>query len=510
MVSAANNTQNESVVVPRLVIRRPDGVEFIHDLTSGSGAIAGSDQTCSLHLDGEGVAGLHCMIRHEHQAVFVKDWYSESGTFVNDQRIDTETQLPEGGTIRIGGFSITVRFEALPDDGDTDEGGNNWNIAAPVDDAEPAQPAPALESEFEQPAESAQDLAAEITENVAERQSTADLSFEPEPEPSPQAADADWFGEAGAGEFDSGTESSGFGFSDPGFADDCDPETFALLKAEVEHLQNELAQRDARIAELAATADNEESPSAPPAVTDTSETASLVDRLEQLLDELNQSDARMATMEELLRLAEDANVAEREERRQIDSWVGDIECRIGEREDEWNAEREVLRQRIADITAERDEVERRMGNAGASKEQQAEFQRILEQLRGQAEGFREKLEAAQVEKADLEARLEDLNGEKLEHTIQQRLDEAMREERLAFAQEQATMARERAELSRLKMELERARQERGEGQNEIDGKFRAFREHLKDLHEQESQEREERSLSSRLSKLWKRLEGRSS
>lgn len=491
MALPLDTLQNEPAAVPRLIIRRPDGGEFVHELASGNGAIAGSDRTCSLHLDGEDVAALHCMIRFENGQIHVKDWYSESGTFVNDQKIHTETILPEGGVLRIGKFSITVRYESVAS-----------REESPVE-----VPDNASADACEQPSQF------DLNDNggpdtTGQDDSNAEFGMPPFDETAPEFGDhtVEWFDQTDSSDDDHDFLPSNSGLD----ADGCDPETFALLQSEVEHLQNELAQRDARLEELTATADAGDHSVASVSNCEPSETAALVDRLEQLLDELNQSDERMATMEELLRLAEEANVADREERRQIDGWVGDIECRIGEKESEWTAEMDVLRQRIEEVSEERNRLELRIGQAGASKEQQAEFQRILLQVRGQADAMRARLDESEAEKAQLEARLEELNGEGLEKLLQQRVDEVMREERLIHAQEQATMARERAELSRVKMELERSRESKMDGQNEIDGKFRAFRDHLKDLQVQESQEKQERSLSSRLSKLWKRLEGRSS
>jgi len=121
-------------------------------------------------------------------------------------------------------------------------------------------------------------------------------------------------------------------------------ETIDQLRAEVAHLQQELALREQQWAEgqnLLAQA--KEETAAPTG--DSEDTARLVARMESLLDELDQADQRAAQLEGLLRRAEEAAEAEREERRHLESWMGDIECRVGQREAEWHAERELLRQR---------------------------------------------------------------------------------------------------------------------------------------------------------------------
>ena len=75
------------------------------------------------------------------------------------------------------------------------------------------------------------------------------------------------------------------------------------------------------------------------------------------------------------------------------------------------------------------------------------------------------------------------------------------------AQEHARFARERAELARLKAELDRNTTETGTEMNDAACRVQALREHLKDIHQEESQERESRKLTSRLARLWKRLDG---
>ena len=59
------------------------------------------------------------------------------------------------------------------------------------------------------------------------------------------------------------------------------------------------------------------------------ETERLVVRLEELLEELKLSDERTKTLEDLLRLCEEANLAEKEERLQVEKWLSEVEqaCR---------------------------------------------------------------------------------------------------------------------------------------------------------------------------------------
>ena len=84
-------------------------------------------------------------------------------------------------------------------------------------------------------------------------------------------------------------------------------EDINLLRGEVEQLQWELADRDQRLTEL----QDAHSPEPPDGAGETpqlEDTSKLVGRLEELLDELEQSDRRIADMEQLLRSADEAAV----------------------------------------------------------------------------------------------------------------------------------------------------------------------------------------------------------
>ncbi len=50
--------------------------------------------------------------------------------------------------------------------------------------------------------------------------------------------------------------------------------------------------------------------------------------IEELTEELSRTDERIANLEELLMIAEEASLAEQEERRQIESWLGEVEVRV--------------------------------------------------------------------------------------------------------------------------------------------------------------------------------------
>ncbi|MEJ7594457.1 MAG: hypothetical protein WKF77_23225 [Planctomycetaceae bacterium] len=68
---------------------------------------------------------------------------------------------------------------------------------------------------------------------------------------------------------------------------------------------------------------------------------------------------------------------------------------------------------------------------------------------------------------------------------------------------------ERSEIARLRQELEAERKRKQSPVvNDDNIKFQALRQHLNEIHVQEQKEREERKLSSRIARLWNRLDGR--
>ena len=144
-----------------------------------------------------------------------------------------------------------------------------------------------------------------------------------------------------------------------------DEETNSMMQEEIELLQSEVAERDARIQELTAVLDNA---GEPVAEVDVVEVENLMSRLDDLLNELSHGDQRIRSLEELLRSAQEANQAEQDERQQIEKWLNDIECRLSERQSEWVAEREVLLRRLEEHKQQRDELYQQLDQAAASSQ----------------------------------------------------------------------------------------------------------------------------------------------
>jgi len=69
----------------------------------------------------KGVSRIHASIKRDDNRVTLKDRHSANGTFVNGHLVDPgdEAALRHGDQIRLGAFIADIRFERLPDEGQT-------------------------------------------------------------------------------------------------------------------------------------------------------------------------------------------------------------------------------------------------------------------------------------------------------------------------------------------------------------------------------------------------------
>jgi chromosome segregation ATPase len=278
-------------------------------------------------------------------------------------------------------------------------------------------------------------------------------------------------------------------------------ETVDLLRAEVAQLEQELADRDARLAELTSLAASGQ-PAGEHAEPEP-DTLALGSRLEQLLDELDRKDERIRTLEEMVRVAEEASQAEQEERAQIEAWLGEIEQRLGQREGEWQAANEALRLRVDEVAAERDRAERALSQGASGQHAGDLSQQTIAGLRQQISELQQSLLDKDKENAVLEQRLAAAAASPTAETNQEDIDKQLREERLHLARERAELARARAELEHDRCTVKRV-------PDEVEQRVQALRDHLREIHQQkmeQEKEQQKNSLSSRIARLWKRLEG---
>lgn len=74
----------------------------------------GSDRSCSLKQYGEGIAPQHCTLKPTQLGILVTDLNTETGTFIDDERITSETLLGPGGLLRVG----PMKFRLIGEDRD--------------------------------------------------------------------------------------------------------------------------------------------------------------------------------------------------------------------------------------------------------------------------------------------------------------------------------------------------------------------------------------------------------
>lgn len=466
MVKLASSSKLEQQHVVVVTARRGAEPPIVRRLESGQTLTIGTNPSCGLPLTGDGISPIHCVLRFSEGGLSVQDWYSSSGTLVNGQEISDETPVPSDGRITVGPYSISISVA----DG---EQGDFMDVA----------PSP----------EAGADNGPTSQEEVRrDQQPPAEL--QPSKEPATNVRPAPAVRPARVGS--------------PGLHDSMDREMVELLRAEAQQLQCELAEREQEIEQLRALIEQEGVDEFGGSA-DVADTTALVDRMEELLDELDRSDERIAALEDLLRCAEDATEAEREEREHIERWLGDIEQRVGQREAEWNAEREALERRVHESTAQIQALEDELHGQLAMGNSDAATERELQRLQAESRQWQEKYQQLEDEHQRCLAELRDLREQGTEEAIQSRIDQAMREQQVLLAQEKARLARKEAELKNLREELEHVARNRERPGVEIDDRVRIFREHLREIHDQEKQNRGDNSLGTRISRLWRRLEGRS-
>ncbi|MFQ5730752.1 MAG: FHA domain-containing protein [Planctomycetaceae bacterium] len=508
--------QSEAAQCARITARGTAGESLSHDVTSDDNLIIGSSANCRIRLESSEIAAMHCLIRLQNGRLSVQDWYTTTGTFLNGERLQAPSEFTPNDEIRIGDYRLSAEFVA----GTADPPENN--VAQPRRDNQTAGSA----ADAGEPGTAASDAALisesrleELLTGAAERLSAADVS--------PPSGDADpdptapLPGEDGDREVrrlrarvadleselaDLREQAWEFASSEADRSDPFDAEMVDLLKSEVEQLQAEINQRDARIAELSEALED----GAAHNPDEDRRTIALVERLERLLDELQATDERAATLEDLLRSADEATRAEQEERRQLGAWVREIEERIGERESGWKAEKESLQRRIDDLGNERDRFNEKLRDLG-SAQGTAQQMLMIEELHEEVSQLTQKLQESDEAAKELQKTIDDVEFQSTQSGLQKHIEQLMRQERLSLAEEHSQIARERAEVARMKSEFNKsAPQTTGRAVDEAACRVQAFREHLKEIHEvEESTERRTKraTLSSRIANLWKRLDG---
>lgn len=230
-------------------------------------------------------------------------------------------------------------------------------------------------------------------------------------------------------------------------------------------------------------------------------------RLAELTAELAGRDETIAILLEQARLFEEAAAAQRAEWEQLVQWVEEVERRVegqgaassGElaaerrRHDadraEWEAQSTRMRREL--------EALRAAPTGGAASVLEAE----LRQLRARCAALEHDADGLEPLRAAQSAAAREI--ERLRNELERAQDERTRERREA----EAALAASRSELAqaRLVQPPGAAPPTHAARTDELDPdeRIRAFRQHLRELHDREAEQRAGRSLSSRLSRLWR-------
>lgn len=467
------DTQTENRLSVNLEVTAGNGRSFRYALEDNSSVFIGSSSTCGLRLSGIGVEDIHCMLLMSEGQLKVHGWHTGS-TLLNEQPIEEETDLTKGDRLQVGDHQILIG-------GASTAAVDAVQVVEPVVVTQPVQP-------IEQSQRQIQQRASEATTDEPATDSTP-------PNPS---------------QFQEGTSSEeemilDFSFdpdedleADPfGSPVDASDSTDHVLQREVDHLRMELAQRDAEIAELRNQSATQ--------FEDDETTIRLVNRLEDLLSELENSDERVLKLEQLLRLSDEATQAEREERSQLESWIREIEQRIGQRESESEAQQERLQTRLDETRTQLERAEaqvQRVLRSGA-EETGVTDDSVVKELQHQNEELRSRLQSLTAESDSLRDQLE--NSDELEKVRGEveRLEQQMLQMEIETSRERAEIAREKAVIRRTQDEMEKQMREQAE-MSDSDTRLIAMRQHLRERYEKEKAEREEqrnRGLGGRISRL---------
>jgi DNA repair exonuclease SbcCD ATPase subunit len=299
-------------------------------------------------------------------------------------------------------------------------------------------------------------------------------------------------------------------------------ETIALLQEEVVRLESELRSRD----EADACA-----PAPAPGDSAGDEAARL--QVESLLAELANRDETIQLLLEQARLFEEAESADHANWDQLNQWVEELERRVESgganqaSHEDLEAERrraELDRQRFeadrraseAQRQALESEVEKLRGMlAAAARQPGGATSAVVEQLQEENRRLRAatselaRVSAEAAEAATLRDQLAEAQGEaaRCRCDFQQVLDDLKRERNEHEAVVNGLRSQAAHESLRRQEEQVIAAVGSAGGSSEAnlsaDERIRAFRQHLKEIHEKEAQERAQKRLSARLSRLWR-------
>lgn len=287
---------------------------------------------------------------------------------------------------------------------------------------------------------------------------------------------------------------------------EAETDTIALLQEEIARLEAELSARDEALLHPAADHEFSAAPS----------DGLLARQVEALTADLARSEETVNLLLEQTLLFEEAAIAQRAEWDQLNRWVEEVERRVEDREgspsesapqlaaaeviqQQWNAERRkwvALRERLdSEIAHLRGLIDH--GGDGSAIQAVEEENRRLRAAVEEPPRF-----AAAAEDADdLRRRLGVASAElELSRASVTAIDDERRRERNELEAEITAL---RSKIARDLLQPIATVEHAGPDGLAADERIRAFRHHLKDLHEREAEERAKLTFSARLSRLWR-------
>lgn len=94
-------------------LKRQDGASIGSDIAvHGKQFVVGSGPECNMRCPSSTISEHHCEIVSEPDGIFVRDLKSETGTFVNGERVTEKQQLANGDHLKIGKLEFEVVITA--------------------------------------------------------------------------------------------------------------------------------------------------------------------------------------------------------------------------------------------------------------------------------------------------------------------------------------------------------------------------------------------------------------
>jgi hypothetical protein len=505
-----------------LIVAGSNPTPEVAKLATGSSVFVGSGSNCKIELVDDQVQQIHCMVWLEGDNVLkVQDWNTGT-TFLNDSPVTDEMEMKSGDVLTVGSHRLTavldrefhfgIAVELL--NGGADLGANPESDPT---SQEQVQEQAEVEAEAEID-EAQQNLESTVQESVATVPVSASVGFSSD---LPAEVNCNETGQSSGFTYDidadlddsenenhtnfnfsSVPQDLGFAFSDA--SEGLEDDELSLMRMELEQLRFELADRESQIQSLKQSQASSNSSDS----LNEQETLKLVTRLEDLLDELSSSDQRVNGLEELLRVSDQATAAEKEERLQLEKWVTEIEQRVGQREEESQAEIGRLSRRLQDTTKELEQsanqIQSLATNGGNNTDEQ---QAAVTALAEQVESLREKLRESREENQELYKRPAVAADEvDLADKLKVTEDELVRL-KVEMSRERAETARRHAELEGIRDELEE-RLRNVKSADHGDSRIQTMREHLREIHAKEEAEKADKltnGLGGRIANLLTRL-----